>query len=192
MGAGDVDGIDRLAASIRTWMDTGLIQCTETDPEDPAFAFVLDWSNDALILKSRFCRTSASESAICSRCSKLACSRSFAKEVIRWSTRIHLVDCCKLICMGSAEEKRHAKDELLRGDFYMTAEGRAEVDAFLEQKDDVAAVCYVMPAIIRQDSLKLLLACSVANPRTSKTLPWGADRGSACWRASRGIDRQVA
>ncbi|CAE7230860.1 unnamed protein product, partial [Symbiodinium sp. CCMP2456] len=141
VGSGQCDGLDRLEDSLRVWVSHGLIQCTTTDPLDPAYSFQVSWLENQLVVKSRYCKPA--EGSPCKHCTKVAGSRNLAKEIIHWSSRIAMVEYCKVITLGTDQEKRLACDALVQKDCYLTKEGRRDIDTLLAIDNDIAAVGHV-------------------------------------------------
>ena len=162
MGSGQCDGLDRLEDSLKVWVSHGLIQCTEIDPLDSAYCFQISWSQNQLVVKSRYCKPA--EGSPCNRCTKVAGSRNFAKEVIHWSTRIAMVEFAKVLALGTDREKRLARDALVQKDCYLTKEGRRDIDKLLEFENDIAAVAHVKRSLesIQRNRLTARLSSWIA------------------------------
>ena len=133
--------LDGLQDALATWLRHGTIQCVESDPLSPAYCHSVTWQNDDVLVKSKHCEGAGSNP--CSRCWRLATAPAFAREVIHWSARIHMVGYAKQLCEGTDAERREAKDVLVGKDVYQTRDGRRDIDKLLQYTSPSAAIGHV-------------------------------------------------
>ena len=126
VGDGVCTKLDCLENAIAIWLQSGLIQCQESDPLSPTYSHSITWQNDRVIVKSRYCKGSGGSP--CERCFKQASSNLFINEVVHWTTRIHMVTYVTTLAEGTEQERRDAKEKLMSSDVYHTRAGRREVE----------------------------------------------------------------